>query len=160
MLHEHRSLITGVLSAGVGATGLWVWPFPADNAVLRLIQVAHPTLWTGMAYAYATLWFTTMSLPCNVVTSLMDVFLGRIGRQEVNGPIPPYPAPSTPGDLFVVLGEQHHAHGPMRSTEPQWLTHSRGRPVYRHGHHRGGRHRQDFGLHLSLCGAAPRVRGG
>lgn len=43
MLPEHRSLISAVLSAGLGATGLWVWPFPADNAVLRLIQVAHPT---------------------------------------------------------------------------------------------------------------------
>jgi hypothetical protein len=44
MLHEHRFLISAALSAGLGATGLSVWPFPADNAVLRLIQVAHPTL--------------------------------------------------------------------------------------------------------------------
>ena len=122
MLHEHRFLISAALSAGLGATGLWVWPFPAENAVLRLIQVAHPTLWAAMAYTYATLWFTTVWLACNVVTSLMYIFFGRIGRQTVNRPLPPYPAPATRGDLFVVLGEQHHAHVPMRSTEPQWLS--------------------------------------
>jgi hypothetical protein len=37
-------LISAALSAGLGATGLWVWPFPAGNAVLRLIHAAHPTL--------------------------------------------------------------------------------------------------------------------
>lgn len=122
MLHEHRFLISAALSAGLGATGLWIWPFPADNAVLRLTHVAHSTLWTAMAYAYATLWFTTVWLGCNVVTSLMHIFLGRIGRQTVNRPLPPYPPPGTRGELFVILGEQHHANESMRSTEPQWLT--------------------------------------
>ena len=159
MLHEHRCLISAALSAGLGTTGLSISPFRADNAVLRLLHVAHSTLWTAMAYADANLWFTTVWLACNVVTSLRYIFLGRIGRQTVNRRFPPHPPPGPLGDLFVVLGEQHHANGPMRSTAPQWLTVPArvGIPAWpSSGRSAPARPR----LHLSVCRPAPGLAAG
>ena len=35
------------------------WPFPVDNAFLAVIDARKPWLFDGLAYLYATLWFTT-----------------------------------------------------------------------------------------------------
>ena len=38
------------------------------------------------------------------------------------GPLPPYPDPSARQQLFVILGEQHHALKPVPAAAPTWLT--------------------------------------
>src|SRR5438876_1058524 len=37
-------------------------------------------------------------------------------------PLPPYPAPETREELFVILGERHRQTSPSRASAPTWLT--------------------------------------
>ena len=81
------------LSGVIGVVGLRVWPFPADNAFLALVAARRPTLSLGLAYAYATVWFSTPLLILNVAASLGYIFVARLDRPATPQPLPPYPAP-------------------------------------------------------------------
>jgi hypothetical protein len=43
-------------------------------------------------------------------------------RRETHQALPPYPVADRRDDLFLVLGEQHHAATPRRAPAPRWLT--------------------------------------
>src|SRR5262249_15941325 len=72
--------------------------------------------------SYATLWFTSTFFLASIASSFMYVFLTRWDKAEPRVPLPPYPAPDTRDDLFLVLGEQHHRTSPEPSAAPTWLT--------------------------------------
>src|SRR5947199_137565 len=43
-------------------------------------------------------------------------------EQPAGQPAPPYPAPETREDLFLILGERHRQTSPQRASAPTWLT--------------------------------------
>jgi hypothetical protein len=120
-LVAHRVLLSLALAAVMGVAGLQTWPFPADHLVLRLIQAHRPELYAGFQYTYTTLWFSTPFFACTMGFSLLYVFVPRFDRAVAAQPLPPYPQPARRGDLFVVLGEQHHRTSPARAATPRWL---------------------------------------
>ncbi len=121
LLIEYRFVLTMALSAVIGVIGLRAWPFPAENVFLDLIAARRPGLSVALAYTYATLWFSTPLLVLNVIGSLLYIFVARLDRRPTSHPLPPYPAPEARTDLFLVLGERHHATSPTRACHPGWL---------------------------------------
>jgi hypothetical protein len=79
-------------------------------------------VYAGLAYTYALLWFTTPFFMSSIGFALIYIFATRSGRQSVTQPLPLYPPPEQRDDLFLVLGEQHHATRPGPSPTPCWLT--------------------------------------
>lgn len=119
---EWRFVVSLAVSAGVGVLGLHVWPFPDADPILGLIQAMRPGLYAAFTYAYAAAWFTTPLVAINVCLSFVYIFVARAERRPALHALPPYPPPSQREDLFLVLGEQHHATTPRRASAPQWLT--------------------------------------
>jgi hypothetical protein len=118
----HRTFLSLAISLAAGATGLHAWPFPARNPILALIRFEHPVVYAGLAYTYALLWFTTPFFVSSIGFALVYIFAARHDRRPPQQPLPPYPPPDRREDLFLVLGEQHHATRHGSSTTPRWLT--------------------------------------
>jgi hypothetical protein len=121
ILIEHRVILSVACSAVLGTVGLQLWPLPANDAVLALIAVRRPWLYAGLAYTYATLWFSTPFLVLSVATSLVYIFVARLDATPMPQPLPPYPPPQDRTDLFLILGEQHARTTAARVSRPQWL---------------------------------------
>ena len=96
-------------SAIAGTLGLRAYPFPADHAVLALIHVVRPALYTAFRYVYATMWFSSAFLLARIGVSCITIFVGRGARMTAAAPLAPYPEPERREDLFLVLGEQRRA---------------------------------------------------
>ena len=120
-LVAQRVLLSLGCSAVVGTLGLQAYPFPGTHPLLGLIDVYRPGLFGAFAYTYATLWFTTPFLVATVGFSWLYIFVARWDRTPTRRPLPPYPPVAQRKDLFVVLGEQHHATRPGRASAPNWL---------------------------------------
>src|SRR5262245_28240696 len=120
-LIEHRVVVSLACSLLVGSVGLSVWPFPAHDLLLQLVEHERPNLYQGMVYTYNTLWLSTPFLLLNIIASFVYIFVARLDRSATSQPLPPYPDPRTRNDLFLILGEQHHRTVPGRASHPQWL---------------------------------------
>src|ERR1022692_3996265 len=118
---KFRSLLSLMLAGVVGVAGLHSWPWPTDNTVLGLIRELRPGLYSGVRYAYATLWFSTPFFAFAIALSTLYIFVARWDRPTRKRPLPPYPAPEERDELFLVLGEQHRRTVPERSALPDWL---------------------------------------
>src|SRR5437867_6982069 len=119
---EFRAPINLALAGVVGVVGLYNWPFPADNAFLAAIDARKPWLFEGLAYLYATLWFSTPLIALSVTSALLYVAVMRGEKRVAYGSLPRYPDPSKRAEPFLVLGEQHHPTHPIRVPQPTWLT--------------------------------------
>jgi hypothetical protein len=122
VLIEYRFVISLALAAAAGGAGLHAWPFPAGSPLLGLIEVNQPAIYAGFSYAYATAWFSTPFFLINIVFSFVYIFVARADRRVKSAALPPYPKPADRGELFLVLGEQHHRVSPTPAAEPRWLT--------------------------------------
>jgi hypothetical protein len=121
MSGEHRALIALALGGSVAVIGTHVFPWPRDNTLLQLIEVARPTLFVALAYGYGVAWWSTSFLALSVATSVYAICATRIDRLETHLPLPAYPAVSRRRSLFLVLGERHRADVRGRAAEPRWL---------------------------------------
>jgi hypothetical protein len=119
---NYRVVLSLGVSAIAGALGLHAYPLPTDHAVLTLIHLVRPSLYAGVTYAYATLWFTSSFFLASIGVSCVSIFVGRGTRRAAAAALPPYPAPDGRDDLFLVLGEQHQRTSPARAAQPSWLT--------------------------------------
>ena len=120
-LIEARTVVSLACAAALGTLGLAAWPFPEADPVLGLIAAERPTLYQGLAYAYATVWFSTPFLLLHTVASVVYVYGPQGRRMETAGALPPYPPSQTREALFLVLGEQHHHTLPGPASDPRWL---------------------------------------
>jgi hypothetical protein len=117
-----RESVCLVFAVAVGSVGLWRLPFPEDNALLQLMWIERPTLFYGVKVAYLTMLFTTPYIACAILCSVGYIFLVRPGNARVVPKLPRYPDPTTREQLFVVVGEVHHAKRPEPIERPHWLT--------------------------------------
>jgi hypothetical protein len=120
---EWRFVISMALAAIVGTVGLQVWPWPADQPLLRLIFWESPRVYAGLTYGYAALWMSTPYFTMLSVLSVLYIFGGGRGRARPRlRPLPAYPAPETRAELSLVLGERHYRTALRPAPEPYWLT--------------------------------------
>jgi hypothetical protein len=110
------------LSAITGVIGLCTCPFRAQNVFLALIQARQPNIYAGFSYTYATVWFSTPFLLLSGGFSFLYIFVARWDCPTTSQPLPPYLAPDTREDLFLILGERHRQTSPDRAAVPTWLT--------------------------------------
>lgn len=119
---EHRVEINVMLSVSVAILAAWWLPLPSDNAVLNLIALERPNVFLAGLWTYRTLTATTSYLVLSVATSLLYILAGPGRLDAAARALPPYPAVRRRTNLFLILGERHHASRPGRATEPAWLT--------------------------------------
>jgi hypothetical protein len=74
---EHRAPINLAVAGVIGTLGLRAWPFPAENVFLAVLAVRKPWLFDGLAYLYATLWFSTPFIALSLVTALATIAVLR-----------------------------------------------------------------------------------
>ena len=121
-LLEHRSWASAVVAAAVGLVARTLLPWRADDPILVLVASYQPALYRALYVAYVTLLFTTPYLVTSVAGALAYIFVRGRQLHADAGPLPPFPEPATRDQLFVVLGEQHHALKPVPAEQPTWLT--------------------------------------
>lgn len=119
---EYRGVCNLALAGVIGTIGLRAWPFPADNVFLAAVHAHKPGLFDGLAYVYATLWFSTPFLALSMVTALGTIVALRCTRTASYSELPSYPDPTCRHEPFLVLGEQHHPTKAIRVPQPSWLT--------------------------------------
>jgi hypothetical protein len=78
---EFRAPINLGLAAAIGIVGLHQWPFPSGNPFLAVIDARKPWLFDGLAYLYATLWFSTPLIGLTVISALLYVAVMRIEKR-------------------------------------------------------------------------------
>lgn len=97
-------------------------PFPEEHPLLQLLLWHKPYLFYGIKYSYFVMLYSTPYIGLSVIASLAYIFIARQEAPSVSGKLPPYPDPTGRNELFLVLGEVHHAKRPEAAPEPQWLT--------------------------------------
>jgi TraM recognition site of TraD and TraG len=121
-LIENRAVLNAALALAVGNVLSHKTPFPEEHPLLQLLLWHKPYLFYGVKYAYSVMLYTTPYLALTVIASLAYIFVARHEAAAVAGYLPPYPDPAGRNELFLVLGEVHHAKRPEAAVEPQWLT--------------------------------------
>ena len=85
---EFRASINLAVAALVGVVGLHNWPFPSDNAFLTVVDARKPWLFEGLAFLYATLWFSTPLIVLSVTSALLYVAVMRGEKRVKYGRLP------------------------------------------------------------------------
>jgi hypothetical protein len=97
-------------------------PYPEDNALVRLIALERPRLSLALEWTYLALWMSSAFVTFSVLTSVIYIFTARIRAGTTRQALPAYPDIRTREELFLVLGERHHATTPGPAAAPAWLT--------------------------------------
>lgn len=119
---ENRTVLSALVSAGVGLLAFRTWPFPAENALLQLVLLEKPYIFYGLRDSYIGMLFSTPYIVCSILCSLAYIFAFR--RDDRIPPInlPSYPDPAGRDRLSLVVGEVHHPKKPVPVENPAWLT--------------------------------------
>src|SRR5712691_5588633 len=104
---DYRGPITLALAGVTGVVGLQHWPFPAGNVFLAVLEARKPWLFDGLAYLYATLWFSTPFMALSIVSAFATIAVLRCPPATSYQALPKYPNPAHRAEPFLVLGEQH-----------------------------------------------------
>ncbi len=121
-LLDHRVAINLAISACVVALVARFRPFPSENAILAMIALERPVLFSLLSSGYLALCGSSTYLALSVVSSLVYIYAVRWRSQGMFQPLPGYPPVRSRRDLFLVLGEHHYGTRPRRALAPSWLT--------------------------------------
>lgn len=121
-LIEERHWTSAALAAITGTIALSYWPFPIENALLRLVLLQKPYLYFAIKDAYVAMLFTTPYIALSMLASLVYIFF--VSQDQTVGltKLPIYPDPAGRDRLFLILGEIHHPKRPEAAPHPRWLT--------------------------------------
>ena len=90
---ERRFLMSWLASLCLGVSGLFVWPFPAQDWLLQVIRTQRPDLHATLGFAYATLWFSSSFFASATVLSFVYVLVLRRDRKVSRRELPLYVPP-------------------------------------------------------------------
>ena len=118
---ENRAVLSFLLSSGAGYLLLRRFPFPSDDNVLQLIALEKPWLFDAAHWSYTAMLFSTPLIAFSSIFALLYIFAVKTQKPLVRNPLPAYPHCGSREQLFVVVGEVHHATrlGPVE--HPHWL---------------------------------------
>jgi hypothetical protein len=118
---DARVLLATVFATVVGVCGLRAFPIDRHDVFLAVIDARRPDIALGLAYGYASLWFSTPFCVASLLTSLLAIVASRYSPALAYRPLPRYPEPETRPALSLVLGEAHYIDRPGRAPQPHWL---------------------------------------
>jgi type IV secretory system conjugative DNA transfer VirD4/TraG family protein len=119
---EYRVPLNLLMSVCIAWFGTQWMPYPLDNALVGLIALERPRLSLVLQWGYLALWTSSAFLMLSVITSTIYIWIVRRQVRTSRLPLPPYPAIALREQLFVVLGERHHATSAGPAAQPTWLT--------------------------------------
>jgi len=119
---EIRGLMAMVVATAVGVWGLSAYPVPRTDPFLELIALRKPSLFIGLSYAYAALWFSSPFFVATMAFSILTIAVYRREPTPRMRALPPYPDAEARAKPSLVLGETHHQRTPGRAPNPNWLT--------------------------------------
>jgi hypothetical protein len=119
---ERRNWIAAALALPAGFATLSRWPFPTDNALLRVVLWEDPSLWRLIRDAYVVMCFTTPFIVLSMVASVIYIFVVRFKAPDGSAPLPPYPDAGGRTNPALTIGEIHHARRAEPAVRPSWLT--------------------------------------
>ena len=90
---DARLLLATLCAAAVGVCGLREYPFDRSDVFLAVIEARRPDIAQGLAYGYATLWFSTPFCVASLLTSLVAIVVFRRAPHENYRSLPHYPEP-------------------------------------------------------------------
>src|SRR5215469_7216013 len=96
---ETRILLSIMLSSVAGLLLMRRLPFSEENAVLQLILIHKPLIFTAIKYLYLAMLFTTPFIACSMGFSLLYIFFIRQERRYPMNPLPTYPEPQKRHDI-------------------------------------------------------------
>ena len=111
-----RYLVAAMLAMATGTFLSLSRPFPADQVFLQVIARRAPRAFTSFRSIYQVSLFTTPYMLYLGMLSALYVGTLKFRPLARPGPLPIYPDPRKRKELFVVLGEVHHARRPGPAT--------------------------------------------
>ena len=118
---DYRHSVAGVLALGTGFALSYLYPFPGSNIFLRVIAMHAPEAYWSFKYLTLAMMYATPWLAYSVVLSGLYIFTLKLRGPDKPGRLPRYPEPRKREQLFLVVGEVHHARNPTPSSHPKWL---------------------------------------
>jgi type IV secretory system conjugative DNA transfer VirD4/TraG family protein len=116
-----RHFVAALLAMATGSFLSMSTPFPAHQVFLQVIAVRAPRAFTSFRCIYQVSLFTTPYMIYLGMLSALYVGTLKFRPGTKLRPLPGYPDPRKRKELFVVLGEVHHARRPGPSEFPRWL---------------------------------------
>jgi TraM recognition site of TraD and TraG len=116
-----RHFVAALLAMATGSFLSMSTPFPAHQVFLQVIAVRAPRAFTSFRCIYQVALFTTPYMVYLGMLSALYVGTLKFRPSTKLRPLPGYPDPRKRKELFVVLGEVHHARRPGPSEFPRWL---------------------------------------
>lgn len=121
-LIEYRTLLSLGLSVTCGIMLQSLCPIHTGDPILRLIELERPAIFHGLVWSYNVFLYSTPFLAFSILFSLAYVHLYAPERNQIAGPLPPYPDPGLRDELELIVGETHHQLQPKPSPNPRWLS--------------------------------------
>jgi len=116
-----RYFVAAILAMATGTFLSLSRPFPAHQVFLQVIARRAPRAFTSFRCIYQVSLLTTPYMLYLGMLSALYVGTLKFRPGARLGPLPIYPDPRKRKELFVVLGEVHHARRPGPSRFPCWL---------------------------------------
>ena len=118
---ESRKFVSLVVSTTLGFYLFRGWRFPVENNVLQMVLLQKPYLFYGIKYCFVAMLFTTPYIAFSILFSFFYIFTVRREERAASRRLAPYVPPAMRSELYLVIGELHHAKRPQPATTPQWL---------------------------------------
>src|SRR5215831_12351735 len=109
MFKQGGGVIHLMIAVPIGAALYLRVPFENGNDVLQLILLQKPYLFYSIKWAYLAMLFTTPYIATSLLFSVAFILLPRQGQVHTGAKLPQYPEVASRNNLFVVVGEVHHA---------------------------------------------------
>ena len=116
-----RQFVAATLAMATGAILSLRTPFPTHQVFLQVIAARAPWALLSFRWIYQVSLFTT---PYMLYLGMLSaLYVGTLKFRHGIRPahLPIYPDPKRRKELFVVLGEVHHARSPGPSESPHWF---------------------------------------
>jgi hypothetical protein len=121
-LIEYRVVLSFGLSAACGIVLQSLYPVHDADSLMRLLALERPAIFQGLVWSYNLFLYSTPFLAFSLLFSLAFVHVYTPRKNQVSGPLPPYPDPLQRESLELIVGELHHQRKPKPSPSPRWLS--------------------------------------
>ena len=118
---QRRGVVVVCMSFLCGIVLLIQRPFPGENNILQLVRLESPYIFSSIKGVYILMLFSTPYIGLSLLSSLAYILVSHEAGNERAGKLPPYPQSAEREELFLVIGEVHHARKPTPVAEPYWL---------------------------------------
>ena len=158
MRWSHIVLFVLAVAASTGRYVLSPFPPGSENPVVALMALDAPILLWVMHGWYAAMPGTVVFIGGTLVLGVWRVWFEPTPRKKHGkGELPPWPITALDEKPAIVVGEDASPGRGAGGSQPGVARDPGARPLYRGRHLRGGRLREDLGVHAPVCPTTVRL---